>query len=164
VGLPVRQRKRKRTKSPVQMEAFLSPRIKTAIDAGKWLSPDKPFWYGPAGGDRGYKLTYQVYDLMQQIGSRCGVADCRPHRLRDSFAVRALLRGMQLDDVSRLLGHSGVKVMEAYHAKWIASRKMRLERLLAESLLNAQRHTFGNRQCCLFPPTDFRFQSDHTWL
>jgi hypothetical protein len=27
----------------------------------------------------------------------------------------------------RLLGHSSVKVTEAYYAKWVASRKVRLE-------------------------------------
>ena len=70
---------------------------------------------------------------MQGIGERAQVADCRPHRLRDTFAVRALLRGMQLEDVSRLLGHSSVKVTETYYAKWISSRKRRLERIVTET-------------------------------
>jgi len=61
------------------------------------------------------------------------VEDCRPHRLRDTFGVRKLLGGFQLDDVSRLLGHSSVKVTETYCAKWVASRKLRLKRLVAES-------------------------------
>ena len=58
-----------------------------------------------------------VYERMQSIGARAGIADCQPHRLRDTFAVRKLLAGMQLEDVSRLLGHSSVKVTEAYCAK-----------------------------------------------
>jgi len=103
---PYAQRKRKRTKKPVLTEAYLTYSLKTAIDKCKWLSPKLPFWYGEQTADRGYKLSYQVYDLMQQVGSRCDVPDCRPHRLRDTFAVRALLRGMQLDDVSRLLGQA----------------------------------------------------------
>ena len=74
---------------------------------------------------------------MQSIWRSSRRADCRPHRLRDTFAVRKLLGGLQLEDVSRLLGHSGVKLTEAYYAKWVASRKRRLERLLAESLVNA---------------------------
>jgi site-specific recombinase XerD len=137
------QRKRQRTKQPVQVEAFISDRLKTAIDGCKWLSPDMPFWYGTAAG-RGYKLGYQVYDLMQTIGKRCGVADCRPHRLRDTFAVRALLRGVSLEDVSRLLGHSSVKVTELYYAKWVASRKRRLESIVAQSLVNADHNALGN--------------------
>jgi integrase len=58
-------------------------------------------------------------------------------RLRDTFAVRKLLAGFQLEDVSRLLGHSSVKVTETYYAKWVPRRKLRLERLLAEPLVNA---------------------------
>jgi integrase len=137
------QRKRKRTKAPVQTEVYLSHALKGAIDRCVWLSPSKPFWYGPASA--GYVLAYQVYDRMQTIGSRCGVEDCRPHRLRDTFAVRALLRGMQLEDVSRLLGHSSVKITEAYYAKWVASRKVRLERLVSESLMNPQGDTLRDR-------------------
>ena len=78
-------------------------------------------------------LANEVYYRMQTIGERCGVEDCRPHRLRDTFAVRMLLKGIPLEDVSRLLGHSSVKVTETYYAKWVASRKRRLERLVAES-------------------------------
>jgi integrase len=77
---------------------------------------------------------------MQTIGKRCGVDDCRPHRLRDTFAVRALLHGMSLEDVSRLLGHSSVKVTELYYAKWVAARKVRLERLVAQSLVDSLGH------------------------
>jgi integrase/recombinase XerD len=137
------QRKRQRTKHPVQVEAYISNRFKKAMDGCKWLSPKKPFWYGETAG-RGYKLGYQVYDLMQSIGARCGVDDCRPHRLRDTFAVRALLRGVSLEDVSRLLGHSSVKVTELYYAKWVAARKVRLERLVAQSLVDSQGHTLGD--------------------
>jgi integrase len=133
------QRKRKRTKAPVQIEAYVSPALKTAIDQCAWLSPDRPFWHG--GANAGYGLAYQVYDRMQTIGSRCGVGDCRPHRLRDTFAVRKLLSGFQLDDVSRLLGHSSVKITESYYAKWVHSRKLRLERLVADSLVNAKGNT-----------------------
>ena len=135
------QRKRQRIKQPVQVEAFISNRLKTAIVGCRWLSPERPFWYGTAAS-RGYNLGYQVYDLMQTIGKRCGVADCRPHRLRDTFAVRKLLAGFQLEDVSRLLGHSSVKVTELYYAKWIAARRVRLERLVAKSLVDTGSHGY----------------------
>lgn len=78
-----------------------------------------------------------MYERMKTLGARCGVPDSRPHRLRDTFAIRGLVAGFQLEDISRLLGQSSVKVSEAYYAKWIPSRKLRLERLLAESLVNA---------------------------
>ncbi len=124
--------KRKRTEKPRLLEVYLTDEMKTRIDECDWLSKKAPFWYG-SGSDPA-PLAQAVYERMQSIGVRAGIADCRPHRLRDTFAVRKLLGGMQLEDVSRLLGHSSVKVTEAYYAKWVASRKRRLERLFAESL------------------------------
>ena len=127
--------KRKKTDQPKPLEAYLSDRLKTAIDQCDWLSSKKPFHYG-AFKNESY-LANEVYYRMKTVGERCGVEDCRPHRLRDTFAVRKLLSGFQLDDVARLLGHSSVKVTETYYAKWVASRKRRLERLVAESFVNA---------------------------
>lgn len=124
--------KQKRAEKPKLLEAYITDETKKKIDECTWLSVKRPFWYG-AGTDP-TPLAQAVYERMQGIGARSGIGDCRPHRLRDTFAVRALLRGMQLDDVSRLLGHSSVKVTETYYAKWVASRRRRLERLVAESL------------------------------
>ena len=132
---PSCRRSRKKTEQPKPLETYLTERLKTAIDQCEWLSSKRPFLYG-AFRNQAY-LANEVYYRMQTIGDRCGVADCRPHRLRDTFAVRKLLGGFQLEDVSRLLGHSSVKVTEMYYAKWVASRKRRLERLVAESLVNA---------------------------
>ena len=127
--------KKKKTEKPKPVEAYLTDRLKTAIEACEWLSPKRPFFYGSSKNPA--YLANEVYSRMQTMGERCGVEDCRPHRLRDTFAVRKLLSGFQLEDVSRLLGHSSVKVTETYYAKWVAARKRRLERLIAESLVNA---------------------------
>jgi integrase len=116
------------------VEAYLTDRLKTVIDTCEWLSPKLPSILVIA---RTY-LANEAYERMKTLGTPCGVPDCRPHRLRDTFAVRKLLSGFQLDDVSRLLGHSSVKVTEAYSAKWVSARKLRLERLIAESLMNTQ--------------------------
>jgi integrase/recombinase XerD len=127
--------KRKRTEKPKLLEAYISDRLKHAIDACEWLSPKLPFSYGSSKNPA--YLANEVYERMKTLGTRCDVSDCRPHRLRDTFAVRKLLAGFQLEDVSRLLGHSSVKVTETYYAKWVGTRKLRLERLVAESLVNA---------------------------
>jgi len=126
--------KRKRTEKQKAIEVYLTEALKKRIDDCDWLSPKLPFWYG-SGSDPD-ALAQAVYERMQSIGEKNGIADCRPHRLRDTFAVRRLLSGMQLEDVSRLLGHSSVKVTETYYAKWVSSRKRRLERLVSESLMN----------------------------
>lgn len=122
--------KSRRTEQPKSIEAYLDDRLKTAIDKCHWLSASRPFAFGEFRNPN--YLASEVYYRMQTIGQRTGVTDCRPHRLRDTFAVRLLLSGIPLEDVARLLGHSSVKVTETYYAKWIAARKKRLERLLAE--------------------------------
>jgi integrase len=128
--------KQKRAERAKHAEAYLTARLKEAIDTAEWLTPgERPFSYGSSR--HGHYLPNEVYARMQTIGERCGVKDCRPHRLRDTFAVRCLLRGLQLEDVSRLLGHSSVRVTEMYYARWVTARKRRLEGLLAESMVNA---------------------------
>jgi integrase len=140
---PQKQRKAERQKS---LEVFLSERLKLAIEAahekGEWLSPRLPFHFGSSRNPS--YLASEVYERMRTIGKRCGVSDCRPHRLRDTFAVRCLLRGLSLDDLSRLLGHSSTKVTELHYAKWVPARRKRLERLLAETFVDPPGNVLGN--------------------
>ncbi|SPF45524.1 hypothetical protein SBA4_3390013 [Candidatus Sulfopaludibacter sp. SbA4] len=116
--------------------AFAAVAVLVWVRVRSGLSPRLPFWYG-SGSDPD-PVAQAVYERMQSIGEKAGIADCRPHRLRDTFAVRRLLSGkLHLEDVSRLLGHSSVKVTETYYAKWVTSRKRRLERLVSESLMDS---------------------------
>jgi integrase/recombinase XerD len=130
-------KQRRKTTKPRQHEVFLSDRLHAAIDATPWLSPSHPFAYRAFGDDAVQEAA--VYKTMQLIGERCGVEDCRPHRLRDTFAVRMLLKGVSLENVSQLLGHSSVAVTQKHYAPWCTSRKLRLEGLVAETLVDARR-------------------------
>jgi len=127
--------KRVRKKRAKFHEVYLTDELKTAIDGCEWLSPQRPFLYGSFKNES--YLANEVYERMKTVGVRCGVPDCRPHRLRDTFAIGLLIDGVAIDEVSRLLGHSSVKVTEAYYAKWILARKRRLEGRLAQALGNA---------------------------
>jgi integrase/recombinase XerD len=40
------------------------------------------------------------------------------HRLRDTFAVDLLGKGVPLEEVSKLLGHESIKTTEQHYAKW----------------------------------------------
>jgi integrase len=55
------------------------------------------------------------------------VANCHPHRFRDTFAVSLLLKGVTLDSVSKLLGHSSIKITERHYAPWVKARQDHLE-------------------------------------
>ena len=130
--------KLRKAEKPKHLESYISARLKEAIDQCDWLSPQLPFYYGSSRNPS--YLANEVYERMKSVGARCGVSDCRPHRLRDTFAVRLLLQGFHIEDVSRLLGHSSVKVTETYYAKWVSARKRRLERLIAESRMDPHGH------------------------
>lgn len=132
------QKKKKRRQPRRLIDVYLSERLKLEIDTCRWLSPALPFWNERATGEN---LGVQVWQRMQSLGERCGVADCRPHRLRDTFAVRSLLRGLSLDDVSRLLGHTTVQITQQYYAKWVTARSNRLESVVFKSLVNANSNT-----------------------
>jgi integrase/recombinase XerD len=54
----------------------------------------------------------------------------RAHRLRDTFAVDLLQKGVPLEEVSKLLGHESIKTTERSYAKWVKSRLDRLNKLL----------------------------------
>jgi integrase len=92
--------KQKKTEKIKYVEAYLPDRLKVAIDQCEWLSRTLPFAFGTSKNPS--YLANEVYERMKTVGLRCGVTDCRPHRLRDTAAVRWLLAGLQVDDVARL--------------------------------------------------------------
>jgi integrase len=134
------------------VDAYLSHQLKAAIDTCAWMSPTRPFKYVPLRppADPSYWAS-EVYYRMQAIGKRCGVFDCRPHRLRDTYAVRKLTEGLGISDVSRLLGHSSVDVTERHYNKWVRDRAERLERLVADSRVYPDRDGRRDRQANIFP-------------
>jgi site-specific recombinase XerD len=52
------------------------------------------------------------------------------HRLRDTFAVSLLEKGVPLEEVSKLLGHTSIKTTEKHYAKWVKGRQDRLDSLV----------------------------------
>lgn len=68
-------------------------------------------------------ITYEVNQKMRQIAESVGLTGIRPHRFRDSFAVRMLNNGRTYDDVAILLGHQDPKTTRKYYAPWVESRE-----------------------------------------
>jgi integrase/recombinase XerD len=46
--------------------------------------------------------------------------------LRDTFAVECLLAGVDITDVSILLGHGSIKITEKHYAPWVKARQEQL--------------------------------------
>jgi integrase/recombinase XerD len=49
------------------------------------------------------------------------------HRFRDTFAVELLLKGVPIEQVSVVLGHSSLKVTEKHYSPWVKARQEQLE-------------------------------------
>ena len=54
------------------------------------------------------------------------MADFNPHRFRDTFAHESLLEELLMDDLSKALGHSSVRVTEEYYGHWGVDRQKQL--------------------------------------
>ena len=55
-----------------------------------------------------------VRKMVARIGSRAGVSNVHPHRFRRTFATGLARRGMDIQEVQKLLGHSGVNTTMKY--------------------------------------------------
>ncbi len=86
-------RKAKKNDAPKLLDVYLTAKLKKKIDGCEWLSERHPFAYRPVSGDEETDYLGQaVYERLHAVGKACGVDDCRPHRLRDTFAVRLLVK------------------------------------------------------------------------
>lgn len=55
------------------------------------------------------------------------------HRFRHTFAVALLQKGVSVDDVATLLGHSDPKITLRHYARWVKGRQDRLDNILKEA-------------------------------
>lgn len=52
--------------------------------------------------------------ILKEIGKRAGVDNVHPHRFRRTFATSLAARGMAVQDIQRLLGHSNINTTMQY--------------------------------------------------
>ena len=88
------------------------------------------FWTGRS--QRGTPAKYWRRRL-KQVAADAGVAGFHPHRLRDTFAVALLLKGVLMQDVSTLLGHGSLATTERHYAPWNLERRERLGRVVRKA-------------------------------
>lgn len=82
------------------------------------------FWSGKGQLDSAVSNWQRALRTLFALAT---VENGHAHRFRDTFAVELLMAGVDLSDVSTLLGHASVKVTEKHYAPWIAARQHRLE-------------------------------------
>jgi integrase len=93
-----------------------------------------PFWNGTSAllGASGYWQQGLLW-----VFRHAGIANGHAHRFRDTFAVELLLAGVDIKDVSVLLGHSTTQITEKHYSPWVSARQSRLEAAVRASFATA---------------------------
>jgi integrase/recombinase XerD len=111
-----------KTGTPVYLP--LPPFVAEALTGIRKASDDRFFWSG-VGHPRS---CMSVWDRsLRRVFKLASVENGHAHRFRDTFAVSLLERGVPIEDVSILLGHSNVQVTQRHYSPWVRSRQQRLE-------------------------------------
>ena len=89
------------------------------------------FWSGEGEEESITKnwAKYYIAPVFKAAGL-AGEGHMMSHRLRDTFAVDLLTKGVPLEEVSKLLGHTSIKTTEAHYARWVQGRQDRLDALV----------------------------------
>ena len=119
-------------KTGVPVHLPLPPEVTQALNGLPRANPDYFFW---TGGSTAHSVTSKWRDRLARVFKLAKIEDGHPHRFRDTFAVELLLKGVPLDQVSILLGHSSVRITERHYAPWVRARQERLEELVQASWL-----------------------------
>ena len=89
------------------------------------------FWTGKSLGETIAKTWANRYVRpVFEAAGLAGEGHMLSHRLRDTFAVDLLQKGVPLEEVSKLLGHESIKTTEKHYAKWVRGRQDRLDNLV----------------------------------
>jgi integrase len=120
----VTQKRGKRVIVPIHTE------LSFALDAER-IRRDPQAWdrilLNPATGK---PLTRpRLYERMQALGRRAGVANSHPHRFRDSLAVEMLYRGASPYDVAKVLGDT-IDTVEKHYAPFVPELRERVRRIM----------------------------------
>jgi integrase/recombinase XerD len=95
-------------------------------------NPEYIFWEKAKGKtlqNYAHNMSNRISDVFDAAGVP-SAGNLVSHRLRDMYAVDLLTKGVPLDEVSKLLGHSSVKTTEKHYASWIKGRQDRLDDLV----------------------------------
>ena len=96
----------------------------TALEAVPRISEQYLFWCGESNKE---SASGDWQRALKGVFSDAKIPHGHAHRFRDTFAVGLLEKGVPMDRVSALLGHSSIKVTEKHYSPWIRARQEQLE-------------------------------------
>jgi site-specific recombinase XerD len=87
------------------------------------------FWSGN-GDEESATKNWAKYLARLFDDAKIKSGHMRSHRLRDTFAVDMLSKGVPMEEVSKLLGHDSIKTTEKSYSAWAKVRQDRLNALV----------------------------------
>jgi site-specific recombinase XerD len=81
------------------------------------------FWSGRSKRETGIKVWENTF---ASLFKRAGFSG-HSHRLRHTFAVGLLQKGVTMENVSTLLGHRNIKITQKHYSSWMKERQRLLE-------------------------------------
>jgi integrase len=104
------------------------------------------FWSGN-GEEESITKNWMKYYIAPTFKAAkiCG-GHMMSHRLRDTFAVDLLEKGVPLEEVSKLLGHESIKTTERHYSKWMKGRQDRLDLLVTGTWDAPKKESRGRRE------------------
>jgi integrase len=82
------------------------------------------FWTGESTGPAAASLWRK---RISDVFTDAKIVNGHTHRFRDTFAVALLENGNSIETVSRLLGHTSIKITERHYNPWVKSRQVALD-------------------------------------
>ncbi len=118
-----------RQKTGTHVSVPIPPDIAHELSAVANGNPKYLFWSGK-GDEESATKNWAKYLARVFDDAKITSGHMRSHRLRDTFAVDLLEKGVPLEEVSKLLGHESIKTTERSYAKWVKGRQDRLNALV----------------------------------
>lgn len=119
-----------RQKTGTHVSVPLPPDVAAEVMAVMELNgnPQYFFWNRTDGKP---KAAVDVWErAFKRTFKAAGMPNGHSHQLRDTFAVSLLQKGVPLEEVSKLLGHTSIKTTEKSYSPWVTARQDRLDNLV----------------------------------
>ncbi len=112
-----------RQKTGTHVSVPLPPAVAQEVLSVHNENPRYLFWTGECPGETIAKTWANRYirPLFEAAAIPCD-GHMLSHRLRDTFAVDLLSKGVPMEEVSKLLGHESIRTTEKHYAKWVKGR------------------------------------------